>query len=153
MYPSPACEAVIRKYEECRLTAYLDDGRTGTWTIGWGHTGPDVYEGLVWTQEQADNALASDIHEHWAAVSSLVKVALTQGQCDALTDFTFNEGKQHLQQSTMLRLLNSGQYAQVPDCLYHEDADGAPHGWIYAFGKVNPRLIERRKDEITLWNS
>lgn len=34
------------------------------WTIGYGHTGRDVYAGLVWTQPQADDCLRSDIIAH-----------------------------------------------------------------------------------------
>lgn len=34
------------------------------WTIGYGHTGRDVYAGLVWTQAQADDALRADIVAH-----------------------------------------------------------------------------------------
>lgn len=34
------------------------------WTIGYGHTGKDVYAGLVWTQPQADQALVSDMIAH-----------------------------------------------------------------------------------------
>jgi lysozyme len=45
--------------EGLRLVAYRDSG--GVWTIGWGHTGPEVCEGLVWTREQAVAALECDL--------------------------------------------------------------------------------------------
>lgn len=45
--------------EALRLVAYRD--AVGVWTIGWGHTGPDVYEGIVWTREQAIVALKKDL--------------------------------------------------------------------------------------------
>lgn len=45
--------------ESLRLVAYLDSG--GVWTIGWGHTGPEVHRGLVWTREQAAEALKKDM--------------------------------------------------------------------------------------------
>ena len=45
--------------EGLRLEAYLDSG--GVPTIGWGHTGPEVHEGLVWTREQAVEALKKDM--------------------------------------------------------------------------------------------
>lgn len=63
----------LQRDEGCRLRAYPDPlsprARTGKgpgdpWTIGYGHTGRDVYEGLVWTQPQADQALVSDIIAH-----------------------------------------------------------------------------------------
>lgn len=47
-----------RANEGCRLTAYRDQG--GVWTIGWGHTGPGVVEGLTCSQEQADAWFADD---------------------------------------------------------------------------------------------
>jgi|SRR5665213_3749404 len=48
--------------EGLRLTAYPDPlTHAAPWTIGYGHTGLDVHPGLVWTQAQADTALAEDI--------------------------------------------------------------------------------------------
>ena len=35
----------------------------GVWTIGIGHTGPEVHEGLVWTDEQIDAAFDADVAE------------------------------------------------------------------------------------------
>lgn len=49
----------LRRDEGLRLTAYRDGG--GVWTIGYGHTGADVHEGLGWTATQALAALAADI--------------------------------------------------------------------------------------------
>jgi GH24 family phage-related lysozyme (muramidase) len=37
----------IKGAEACRLTAYLDS--TGHWTIGYGHTGPEVVRGMTIT--------------------------------------------------------------------------------------------------------
>lgn len=34
------------------------------WTIGYGHTGPEVRQGLVWTPAQADVALVADVVAH-----------------------------------------------------------------------------------------
>lgn len=59
---SPYLLADLRRDEGCRLEAYPDPLSGGApWTIGWGHTGPDVHPGLTWTQAQADNALAADV--------------------------------------------------------------------------------------------
>lgn len=151
MEPSQNCQSLVEKSENCKLVAYRD--AVGVWTIGWGHTGPEVHEGLVWTQEQADAQLALDIAEASRGVSRLVTVPLTQGQFDALTDFVFNLGSGKLQESTLLRLLNGGNYAGVPDQLYRKDADGTEHGWIYGGGEILPGLVTRRKAEIELWNS
>ncbi len=39
-----------------RNEAYLDTAEPPVWTIGYGHTGPEVHEGLVWTDEQVEEA-------------------------------------------------------------------------------------------------
>ena len=73
--------AMIRQWEGCELDAYQDGG--GTWTIGYGTTcypdGKPVREGDVWTQEQADDALASDaVSIAQDPVNTLVTVPLSQ---------------------------------------------------------------------------
>ena len=51
--------ALIKRWEGCVLRAYKCPA--GVWTIGWGATGPDIVEGLRWTQAQADDRLARDV--------------------------------------------------------------------------------------------
>ena len=151
MTPSQACVDLIKRSESCRLTAYQDPG--GVWTVGWGTTFPGLDAGFTWTQEQADNALLGAINVAGQMVSSLVEVPLTQGQFDALVDFTYNMGAGRLQSSTLLRLLNAGNYAVVPYELYHTDSAGQPQGWVFQDHKPLPGLIARRQAEIALWNT
>lgn len=47
--------AELRTDEGCKLKAYLDT--RGVWTIGYGQTGPDIHQGVVWAQAHADAAL------------------------------------------------------------------------------------------------
>jgi lysozyme len=49
--------------DEGRVSDAYPDPLTGgaPWTIGVGHTGPEVCEGLSWTDDQIDAALAADI--------------------------------------------------------------------------------------------
>lgn len=49
----------LEREEGCRLVAYRDT--RNVLTIGYGHTGPDVHEGLQWTQQAADQQLDHDI--------------------------------------------------------------------------------------------
>lgn len=42
------------------------------WTIGYGHTGKDVYAGLVWTEPQAETALVSDMTSHNAMLDEVL---------------------------------------------------------------------------------
>jgi GH24 family phage-related lysozyme (muramidase) len=42
------------------------------WTIGYGHTGPEVHEGLVWTAGQARAQLAADLRLHNALLARVL---------------------------------------------------------------------------------
>jgi lysozyme len=73
---------LTEQFEGLRLTAYQD--QVGVWTIGYGHTGPDVHAGLTITQQQANNLLMQDTQSAAAAVNRLVTVAINQDEFDAL---------------------------------------------------------------------
>jgi lysozyme len=73
---------LIRKYEGEKLKAYLCPA--GVWTIGVGHTGPDVKPGLVITTARSDELLRSDVARFESAISGLLRVQVTQNQFDAL---------------------------------------------------------------------
>lgn len=95
-------------FEGCRLSAYQDS--TGRWTIGYGHTWM-VSPGDTCTQAQAETWLIGDIAWAEKMVNRLVTSPVTQGEFDALVDFTFNLGIGSLEHSTLLRLVSAGQYA------------------------------------------
>lgn len=61
----PQLIADLKRDEGLRLKAY-GDPLTGAepWTIGYGHTGPDVRRDTVWTQAKAEAALIDDIEKH-----------------------------------------------------------------------------------------
>lgn len=96
--------AFIKKFEGCRLTAYADVG--GIWTIGWGHTGPDVVEGLSITQQQADELFRVEVDQFAEAVLKEIKIPINQNQFDALVSFSYNVGLAAFHNSTLLKLLN-----------------------------------------------
>jgi lysozyme len=133
---SQSGESITKQFESCQLTAYRDI--KGVLTIGWGHTGLDVTEGLVWTQEQADAQLLSDIQ--WASdcVNHEVTVALTQPEFDALVDLCYNIGCGNFSGSTLVRVLNSGDYAEAAKQF---------DLWDHAGGQVVAGLLRRRQAE------
>ncbi len=98
----------IEDVEGCKLFAYLDTG--GVWTIGVGHTGPEVVKGLTWTMQQVTEALIKDTETAQNAVNKLVRVPITQNQFDALVSFVFNVGVGAFTKSTLLRKLNVMDY-------------------------------------------
>ena len=150
MTPSQACIDLIKSFEGCKLTAYQDVA--GVWTVGWGTTGQGIGPSTVWDQDQADAQLDERVFLAGMGVRSVVTVPLSQPQFDALTDFVYNLGVGSLRKSTLLRLLNQGQYAAVPQQLYREES-GQQAGWIYADGQIQPGLVRRRQAEIAMWNS
>lgn len=105
--------ALIKSHEKCVLRAYQDPH--GVWTIGWGHTGPDVKEGDWWSQEMADSILLDDLANAERAVDSYVIKPLNENQFAALVSFTFNEGAGELYTSSILTLLNQGDYVTACD--------------------------------------
>jgi lysozyme len=127
---------LTENFESCQLTAWKD--QWGVWNIGWSHTGPEVVPGLQWTQVQADSQLVADYVRAENCVNTTVKVALTQGEFDALVDFTYNCGCSAFSNSTMLRLLNTGAYSEAA-----EQFDL----WDHAGGKVVSGLLRRREAE------
>ena len=133
---------MTEQFEGLELTAYQD--QVGVWTIGYGHTGPDVYGGLTITEDQAEQLLASDIAGSVTCVNDAVTVELTQNQFDALVDFVFNLGCASLHISTLLRFVNQGDFdSAAPQFLR----------WDHAGGKVIPGLLARRKAEMTLFQT
>ena len=123
------------------LESYQDQG--GVWTIGFGHTS-GVNEGDVCTRDQAFQWLSEDAQEAVQGVNSLVSTALNQNQFDALVDFTFNLGVGNLQRSTLLALLNRGDY--------DEAADQFPY-WDMIAEHPSEGLLSRRERERRLFLS
>ena len=131
--------ALIKKFEGCELKAYQCSA--GVWTIGYGHT-KDVIEGMEITQEQAEQMLVDELHEYESYINKYVTVALSQNQFDALVSWVYNLGPANLSASTMLKVLNSGEYEDVPAQMKR---------WNKAGGKVLEGLIRRREAEACLF--
>lgn len=141
--------ALIKDFEGCSLTAYPDPGTGGApWTIGYGWTQPvdgkPVRPGMKIDKDTADRLLKTGLVSYENDVTRLVKVMLSQGQFDALVSFAYNLGARALSTSTLLRKLNSGDYAGAADEFLH---------WNKAGGKVLNGLTRRREAERALFLS
>jgi lysozyme len=138
---SSAALALTRSFEGLRLTAYQDSA--GVWTIGFGHTGPEVRAGQHINEAEAEALLRADLGASVECVRQAVKVALAQQQFDALVDFCFNAGRGNLLGSTLLHDVNRGDFASA----------AAQFGlWVHAGGRVIPGLVRRRKAEAALFS-
>ena len=131
----------IREVEGFNREAYQDEG--GVWTIGYGHI-KGVSEGMTITQEQAEEMLRDEMAEYEGYVNSLVTVELNQNQFDAMVSWVYNLGGGNLSSSTLLKVLNDGDYAGVPAQMMR---------WNKAGGKVLEGLTRRRQAEADLFGT
>ncbi|QDY81941.1 hypothetical protein FQU75_00210 [Paenibacillus polymyxa] len=134
--------SLIKNFEGCRLAAYKPVPTEKWWTIGWGHYGPDVKQGMTITQAQADAMLAADMGKYEAYVNDKdyvpVTEQLTQNQFDALTSFCYNCGAGNLK-----ALCKGRTAAQIGASITKYDKAG---------GKVLAGLTRRRAAELALYN-
>jgi lysozyme len=133
--------SLIKRFEGCRLKSYKCSANV--LTIGYGHTS-GVKETDTITQDEADKLLQEDVEQFEKYVDDNVTVELGQSQFDALVAWTFNLGVGNLRESTMLKKLNSEDYASVPSEMKR---------WNKAGGKTLDGLIRRRKAESLLFES
>ena len=89
---------LIKQFEGLRLKAYKCVA--GVWTIGYGHTGSDVHEGLTINEKQAEDLLRNDLGrlENYVNNKNYVPQTLNQNQFDALVSFAFNLGQGNLKE-------------------------------------------------------
>ena len=132
---------LIKEFEGLELISYLCPAKV--WTIGYGHT-KGVQEGMEWTEEQAEEALKEEVIGYCRYVEELVEVPLNQNQFDALTSWIYNLGPTNLKKSTMLKVLNGGNYDEVPEQIKK---------WNKAGGQVLNGLVRRREAEAELFVS
>lgn len=140
MILGPKGKALIQSFESLALVSYQD--QRGIWTIGWGHTGPNVGPGQVCTPEQADVWFVADTNTAVHGVWNTVDVALTQNQFDALVSFTYNVGVGSEAHSTLIKLLNAGHTQQAADQFLV---------WNHVDGVANAGLTRRREAEQALF--
>lgn len=82
---------MIKEFEGLRLTCYKC--AAGVKTIGYGHTGSDVYYGMRITEADAESLLLADLARFERHVNSYdAAYGWTQNEFDALVSFAFNVG-------------------------------------------------------------
>lgn len=138
--------SMVKEHEGLRTRAYLDP--VGIPTICYGHTGPEVKLGMVWSKERCEAVLLEDLRKHDAAMHRCVKVPLTQGQHDATLSIFFNVGSPKMCKSTLVRKLNAGDYRGAA-IEFPKWKNGTVNGKLTAL----PGLVKRRAHEQALFLS
>jgi lysozyme len=140
--PSPADLQTTMEFEGFRSAPYQDVG--GVWTIGYGSTRdvlnrPVTADTPCVSRQQAQLLLRRDMQNAMSTLAQQVHVPLTPNEQGALADFIYNLGATNFDNSTLLKLLNAGDY---------EGAAKQFERWDYAGGKVCAGLLRRRLAEM-----
>jgi lysozyme len=137
--------AIIKRYEGCSLSVYLDP--INICTIGFGST-----YGLVGnrldsshrdiTEDEAEYLLKRELRSTENAVARMVKTPLTSNQFSAVCCLVYNIGSGRFRSSTMKMKLN------------RKDFQGAANEfwkWRRAGGQILRGLVRRRAEETRLF--
>lgn len=131
---------LIKSFEGLRLKAYQDSVKI--WTIGYGHTGPDVSPGLEISADQAEDLLRGDLSEAEAGVDDATRGLGNDNQFAACVSLAFNVGVHAFKGSTLARMIREGHADQAGDQFLK---------WNKAGGVVLKGLTRRREAERKLF--
>lgn len=157
MKASENLKTLIKYWEGAQLKAYKAHPSEEYWTIGYGHYGSDVYEGMEITAEQADAYFEQDIAQFEAAarrINEKYGLNANQNQFDALVSLAYNFGPGWVEANTGWRLARyiksnfRDSYGNpIPDL---EIAD-AFAVLCSAGGEILPGLVKRRINEAEIF--
>lgn len=133
---------MIPELEGVRYSPYYDVA--GVLTVCYGHTGSDIIKGKKYTEKECRAVLDKDLQPFAKSVDRSVKVPASEYQKAALISFSYNVGVSAFENSSLLRNLNAGNYAQACEGL---------KVWIYAGGRKWKGLMNRRdiENEVCMW--
>ena len=159
MKASEELKTLIKKYwEGVRLKAYKAHSSEDYWTIGYGHYGPDVYEGMEITPEQADAYFEQDIITFENAANRIIAkygLEASQNVFDAMLSLSYNFGPSWVETYAgswrLARYVKAGfkdsSGNRIPDL---EIAD-AFAVLCSAGGEILPGLLKRRLNEAEIF--
>ena len=115
-------------------------------TIGFGSLklidGSPVEDGMTISKQDAEDLLAHELHEYEGYINDMVKSELKQNEFEALVSWVFNLGPSNLRASTLLKVLNNKDWADVPNQIKR---------WNKVSGVPNEGLMKRRNAEALLF--
>lgn len=133
---------LIRRFEGLRLKPYRCPA--GVWTVGMGHTGPEVTANSPpITPTVAETLMQSDAAYFEAAAAKLSPLLLLEPEARhaAIADFCFNLGTTRYKASTLRRKINAQEW---------DDAAEEIKKWAWGGGRKLPGLVARREAESRL---
>lgn len=134
---------LIKEFEGFKEIAYKCPA--GVWTIGYGWT-HGVKEGDTITEEKASELVQQEVakiaRQIEATLGKDVFASLTNNQVCALIDFVYNLGLGNFKDSTLCKMIKSGQIMEAGNQFQR---------WVKSGNKVLPGLVNRREAEKKLW--
>ena len=147
MHTSQQGIQAIKQWESLSLKAFKPkQWKEDYFTIGYGHYGPDVKEGTVITEHQAEQLLARDLQTSELEVQRLVDAVgrqISQPQFDALVSFVYNVGPANFRRSTLRRYILAGHPVDVIAAQFLR--------WVYSGKQRLPGLVRRRVFEANMY--
>ena len=130
---------LIGDFEGMKTHSYQD--HIGVWTIGKGTT-EGITPGLIINEAIADKLLAFDLQKFEDYVNTVfAEIEFTQYQFDALVSLSYNIGFSF---GTTLKNAVRIDFRKVPDAIRLYNKAG---------GKVSQGLVNRRNDEVNLFET
>jgi len=139
MKTTPQTIILIKQFEGFAPKAYKCPA--GVLTIGYGHVITSGEPRDI-SERQANKFLLADVEKVEAAISRLVKVALSRNQFDALVSLVFNIGIGAFSRSSLLKLLNNSDFAAAAAQFTR---------WVYVNKQPVTGLQNRREAEKSLF--
>ncbi|MDR5610433.1 MULTISPECIES: lysozyme [unclassified Arsenophonus] len=97
--------SMIMHFEGLRFEPYFDGG--GVLSVCYGHTGKDIKPNTIYSQEECEQWLNSDLQTVKKQVDQLIKFKINTLTQAAIYSFVYNVGIGNFQRSTLLKKLNA----------------------------------------------
>lgn len=138
---------LIKESEGLQLKAYPDPASGGSpWTIGYGHTGSEVKEGLEISLEKAEELLKTDLEKLEVSLSKLDFYKKTSDNgISAILSLVYNIGMTNFKISTLCKMLEKGEPVQETALEFVK--------WSKSSGTRMTGLVIRRAKETILFLS
>lgn len=132
---------LVRRFEGLRLKPYQDS--VGVWTVGFGHTGPEVGpQTPPLTPAVAESIMQEDAGKAvLAALKLSPELATSEDRQAAIADFIFNLGATRYKASTLRRKIRDEDWGEAAEQI---------EKWVWAGGRKLPGLVLRRAAEAAL---
>jgi lysozyme len=124
-------EGDSKKKGEPKHKAYRDS--VGVWTIGYGHTGKEAYEGNTISKDKANSLLIDDVNNAAQCIKRILKqwkeddregYKLNGNEYEALISLVFNSGCQGVRNSSFIQKIKSGKYDEAATMILDYKSDG-----------------------------